>query len=95
MAGIESTPPKSNNWTPLSPCQLSQGGGSVTARSEGEAKANMSDVLNVASSMVNVAVIVYEAEVDAIEVNDEANSVLTETTMFNPEKATTAQTNTT
>ncbi len=27
MAGIEPTPSKSNDWTPLSPCQLSQGGG--------------------------------------------------------------------
>ncbi len=26
MAGIEPTPSKSNDWTPLSPCQLSQGG---------------------------------------------------------------------
>jgi hypothetical protein len=26
-AGIEPTPPKSNDWTPLSPCQLGQGGG--------------------------------------------------------------------
>ncbi len=66
----------------------------MTARSEGEAKANMSDVLNVVSSMVNVAVIVYEAEVDAIAVNDEANSVLTETTMLNPEIAITAQSST-
>jgi hypothetical protein len=28
MAGIEPTPSKSHDWTPLSPCQLSQGGGS-------------------------------------------------------------------
>jgi hypothetical protein len=27
MAGIEPTPSKSNDWTPLSPCQLGQGGG--------------------------------------------------------------------
>ncbi len=27
MAGIEPTPSKSNYWTPLSPCRLSQGGG--------------------------------------------------------------------
>jgi hypothetical protein len=27
MAGIEPMPSKSNDWTPLSPCQLGQGGG--------------------------------------------------------------------
>ncbi len=27
MAGFEPTPSKSNDWTPLSPCQVGQGGG--------------------------------------------------------------------
>jgi hypothetical protein len=29
MAGIEPTPSKSIDWIPLSPCQVSQGGGNL------------------------------------------------------------------